>query len=1305
MIKFKKNKNKRIRFILERKRNLTAFVLAFAFLFALGAHFQLISRIFASSASSVTKTTDVDFSQGVFSSTGVNGTGVGANVQFSGSSYQDAILATPTVVSYWKMDNDWTDSKGSNNGTPVGAGFTSPLIGTGAGNFNGSSKVSFANSASINFTDDFSVEFVIKPVSVSGTTSVLDKGDGASVAGTRYSVLIENGKVRFITETGSTQNDLYSTQTISVGQQYHVVTRRKAGVMEIFINGVSSGTLNAPGVLNTENNPLVVGVYPNGSMYYNGVLDELAMYSSALDNATIAAHASSASQGGAPISGTWESATNSNAIETLGNVGWDNTAALTADLSSMSASATIQFSVRTADTAAGLSSAAYSNIGSPVTTNGTTTFTASNLGAVTPRRFVQIKAVFARPNGVTVSPQLNSFTINYKKDVVAPEVNLSSLSMKRTNGGEAVVSNGWTNQKSPYFSWNNAVDSESGVRGYCMYLGTDPAGNPLLSSGMLLNSPVDVAILKKSDGSPQCQFAVNAQPGATSSFDFGSGIYGTNGLATSTNPYYLNIVAIDNGNNVNTSLVQFQFRFDNTAPTNPAYITLPGYYVSDKSASFTWPTGGNSDSASDNISGLKGFQYKIGDNGTWYGSLHTGSQDASDLLNPAGGIYTFQNIPDFANINIGSNYIYLRTWDNAGNVSTQYASSVLKYDPNPLSAPQNVSATPSDSQSNSYSFSWQAPAQLSGEHDFELSYCYTVNVLPSAQTCSFTTAGVTSLSADAFATQPGKNTFYVTAKTSGGKINYDNYASVDFTYSGSAPGVPRNPDISDISIKTTANWKLALTWDEPSDKGAGINTYKIFRSENNVPCLGNSSAYSEVGSTSGTSYVDSGLSQKNYYYCIRACDSANSCGASSATVTKYPTGKFTSPANIVSGPDVTGVSTRKASIFWSTDRSSDSKISYGTKSGEYYHEEPSVADQTTDHAISLSNLDPDTAYYYRAKWTDEDGNTGSSEEKAFKTDPAPTVKDASVDSVGISSAVIHFNVKGAGKVKVYYGQSSQFGGSKEVQTSYSGGNYTVELKDLNDDTKYYYRINAFDADGNEYDGTTLDFTTLPRPRISNVKIQDVQDSAQSTIEIDWSTNTETSSIVSYYRQGDAGSARNQMDADFKAGDHTMKIAGLLAKTPYVVVVKGRDKIGNETQSDQYTFTTATDTRPPLISNLDVEGMISKDAQSKDSSAQLVISWDTDEPSTSQVEFGEGSGDNYSQQTQEDGNLTYNHIVVISGLTPSKVYHVRALSKDDSNNIARSVDTVTIAPKAVDNALDLVVSNLQQIFGFIGGLGN
>jgi len=272
-----------------------------------------------------------------------------------------------------------------------------------------------------------------------------------------------------------------------------------------------------------------------------------------------------------------------------------------------------------------------------------------------------------------------------------------------------------------------------------------------------------------------------------------------------------------------------------------------------------------------------------------------------------------------------------------------------------------------------------------------------------------------------------------------------------------------------------------------------------------------------------------------------------------------------------------------------------------------------------------------------------------------------------------------------------------------LETSTAESTYVASLEDLKDGVKYYYQINAFDSEDAEYEGTILSFTTLPRPKISNVRIDQVKNSAQPSVLVTWTTNTKTSSIATFFPQSKPELARDEVNVDLKQGAHQLLVKGLNPETTYVLIVKGRDGSGNEAQSDQQTFTTATDTRPALITNLQVQGDIQTTNSGQDATAQLVVTWTTDEPATSQVEFGEGTGSVYAQKTQEDANMTLDHMVVVTNLVPSRVYHLRAVSKDKASNQSVSIDTVTITPKVTESALNLVISNLQQVFGFLSVL--
>lgn len=925
---------------------------------------------------------------------------------------------------------------------------------------------------------------------------------------------------------------------------------------------------------------------------------------------------------------------------------------------------------------------------------------------------ISVKAVMGF--GGSDAPAITSIQIGLTTDTTAPN-NTTSITMKKNvSASSSLSANGWINDSSPYFSWPAATDlpspGGSGVKGYCLFItsgNTNPNLQTSVSDYLPDNTASTLDSVHISSADTQCGNGAGFLV-STNSIDFATTKYrGTSisrsWLTSSNTAYYIYIKTVDNAGNIASDPnVSFYFRFDNTVPNNPTYLSLPGDWIATKSASLLWDSSG-SDKPTDTNSDIAGLQYRIGATGTWYGDSHTGTEDNTDLLTND-GTYSTQQSPDFANLSEGSNMIYLRTWDNAGNVSTSYISSTLKINTTAPSAPRNLAVTPSDNTTNSYAFTWDDPTTYTGQAS-NLTFCYTVNTVPTSTTCTYTSSGANSLSADAFATQPDTNTLYLAAKDEAGNINYDSYTSVAFTYSGSAPGIPRNVDLSDISIKSTSNWKLAVSWDAPTDVGAGVSSYKVYRSTTNTSCSSSFSSFALVGTTAGTSYSDTGLSQSAYYYCVKACDSAANCSAVSSTVTKTPTGKYFTASSLTSGPTAGSITTKKATITWSTDRGSDSKVAYGTSSGSYGSDEVSNSSQITSHTINLTNLKAGTTYYYKAKWTDEDGNTGTSDEKTFATDAAPTVKDVTAKNIGLSSGIIQFTAKGASKVKIYYGTTTGFGGSKEVSTSTTETTYTSELTGLEDGTKYYYKLNTFDSESGEYEGTILDFTTLPRPKISSVRIQEVKGTAQPTILVSWITNTEVSSIITYYPDGKAADARDEVNIALTSGEHKMFVKGLVPQTNYILVVKGRDKIGNEASSDTQRVTTATDTRPPQILNVKIEGGVVPPVggAGQESSAQLVVSWDTDEPSTSQVEFGEGTGDTYAQKTQEDSNFTLNHLVVMSNLTPSKVYHLRAIAKDKAGNEGKSIDSVTITPKSTQSALDLVVGNLSEVFGFLGGI--
>ncbi len=209
-----------------------------------------------------------------------------------------------------------------------------------------------------------------------------------------------------------------------------------------------------------------------------------------------------------------------------------------------------------------------------------------------------------------------------------------------------------------------------------------------------------------------------------------------------------------------------------------------------------------------------------------------------------------------------------------------------------------------------------------------------------------------------------------------------------------------------------------------------------------------------------------------------------------------------------------------------------------------------------------------------------------------------------------------------------------------------------------------------------------------------MRFQPVADEPTSTQKVTWVTNVEASSGLSYGPLGQAQKAT----ADNKLTTlHEVLIQGLIDDTEYSLIAQSRDSAGNLTVSDKQVFHTSLDTRPPKITDMKVETSIK--GTGSDAQGQIIVSWKTDEPSTSQVAYGEGSNSSsYNSSTAQDANKVTDHLVIISNLSTSKIFHLQSLSRDGSNNQAFSENRSAIIGNGTDNVISVIFNALKKIFG-------
>ncbi|MFA7402346.1 MAG: Ig-like domain-containing protein, partial [Pelobacteraceae bacterium] len=204
------------------------------------------------------------------------------------------------IAGLWHLDGNWQDYSGNgNHGTPNnGAAFTAERIeGAAAGSFDGvNDYASIADSAGLDVTTAMTLEAWIKPNDVSSSRQIISKY-GASGNYSYQIGLAATGQIRCdISGNGSTVDSLVSTNApITLNAWQHVAATFNAGALKLYVNGVEvaskTSTITA---LKAGTTPLNIGRDPAGQYFFNGLIDEVAVYKRALTMEEIQSHLSAA---------------------------------------------------------------------------------------------------------------------------------------------------------------------------------------------------------------------------------------------------------------------------------------------------------------------------------------------------------------------------------------------------------------------------------------------------------------------------------------------------------------------------------------------------------------------------------------------------------------------------------------------------------------------------------------------------------------------------------------------------------------------------------------------------------------------------------------------------------------------------------------------------------------------------------------------------------------------------------------------------------------------------------------------------
>lgn len=439
------------------------------------------------------------------------------------------------------------------------------------------------------------------------------------------------------------------------------------------------------------------------------------------------------------------------------------------------------------------------------------------------------------------------------------------------------------------------------------------------------------------------------------------------------------------------------------------------------------------------------------------------------------------------------------------------------------------------------------------------------------------------------------------------------------------------------------------------------------------------------------------VSNTKYYYKLRARDlygNMAELGPYNFTTTRddiAPNITFNSATGV-------SLSATSAIIAWTTNEASTSRVDYGTTLS-YELSPVSSAALDINHNVTLTGLSPSTEYFFKITSADSAANSTTNDNSAsgftFTTLPEPpTISAVNCNSAAVTGAgacnpnpsstsvIISWTTNQKSSSLVDFGTALSYGITQGDITA-SNTSHFVTLSGLAPNTIYKYRVKSVNSSGDtaasDNSGQGYAFTTGTNNSlavsvnlsVSSVSVVPSSVTANSAV-ISWTASDNSDGIIAY--SADNGAAIPSYS--FEAGDlsattsHKVTLVGLAPSTKYYFKVKARSRnqsatvpsSGNEAaQKETYSFTTlsGSDRIPPDISNIQVTSVTSN---------QATITWDTNENSTSYVEFGTAIGV-YSSVQGNPSDSTNSHSVTLISLTPETPYYFQVRSSDAAGNKA------------------------------------
>lgn len=194
---------------------------------------------------------------------------------------------------------------------------------------------------------------------------------------------------------------------------------------------------------------------------------------------------------------------------------------------------------------------------------------------------------------------------------------------------------------------------------------------------------------------------------------------------------------------------------------------------------------------------------------------------------------------------------------------------------------------------------------------------------------------------------------------------------------------------------------------------------------------------------------------------------------------------------VISNIQVINITGTSARVTWTTDKASNSSVTYGLTVA---HEIGTASDaaMVTSHVIDLTGLTPATLYHFIVSSTDATFLTATSGDQTFTTAGGdltpPVISNVQVVNITDTSALVTWTTDEPATSLVTYGSTIAYGSA--ALTAGLVTSHAVQLNGLSPSTLYHFFVTSADADANAASSGDAVFTTLsdvtPPTNVSNL---------------------------------------------------------------------------------------------------------------------------------------------------------------------------------------------------------------------------